>query len=93
MHTENIDNLSQQVDNPAEFWKLASKWPNSTAGFNYPESLGTINTSITKNMQGLISESQAKSYFVREQIIDLLKAYKTSNTSELFYKVFKSLLS
>lgn len=76
MHTENIDNLRQQVDNPAEFWKLASKVARTQPlGFNYPESLGTINTSDhPKIMQGLISESQAKSYFVREQIIDLIKS-------------------
>ncbi len=45
MHTESIDNLRQQVNNPHEFWKLASKMARTQAlGFDYPEKLGAITT-------------------------------------------------
>lgn len=72
---ETITALKGYVDDPAMFWKIATKSARDHMhGFNYPESLGSIKLEDhPKIMQGLISDSKVKRYYVRDDIMDLIK--------------------
>ncbi len=71
-----LSSLKDHVDDePSVFWKIASKlartWP---LGYDYPEGLGLVNREEhPRIMQGLLSDSHAKSYYVREEVLDLMK--------------------
>ena len=65
-YTEIINTLQNHVnDDPSSFWKLAAKsFRKGVLGFKYPEGLGEIEwEDQPRIMQGLLSDSNAKSYF------------------------------
>jgi hypothetical protein len=74
--TEIISTLKDHVDDdPSSFWKLASKpFRKGVLGFKYPEGLGEIERKDhPRIMQGLMSDSNAKSYYSMEELFDLIK--------------------
>jgi len=74
--TEIINMLEDHVnDDPSSFWKIASNlFRKGVLGFKYPEGFGIIDRKDhPRIMQGLISDSTAKNYYVREELFDLIK--------------------
>jgi glycosyltransferase involved in cell wall biosynthesis len=70
-----INTLKAHVDNPPVFWKLTAEAARKhLLGFNYPERLGSINVEDhPRIMQGIVSDLQAKSYYVRDEVLDSIK--------------------
>jgi len=71
-----INVLKSHVDDdPSSFWKLAAEMASKgPLGFKYPEGFGVVNREDhPKIIQGLISNSRVKSYYVREDILDLIR--------------------
>lgn len=62
-------------DEPSSFWKIASELARTgPLGFNYPEGFGVVNKKDhPRLMQDLISDSHVKSYYVREEVLDLIR--------------------
>jgi hypothetical protein len=69
-----IEELQNRVDDP-EFWKIATeKFKEGPLSFKYPEELGQTTTKEhPKIMQNLISNSNSKTYFVREELFNLIR--------------------
>lgn len=67
-----IEELKPLIDNPSEFWKVVSQ--RVGFGLKYPEGCEVINKTMhPKLIQGLISNADLKSYYVKEEVLDLIK--------------------
>lgn len=74
--TQTITELQDHVDDdPSSFWKLAVEFfRKGPLSFKYPEGLGEITLrDHPKIMQALISDTSSKSYYVRDDVLDLVK--------------------
>ena len=73
---ETIKTLRDHLDDdPSAFWKIAVEMARQgPLGYKYPEALGVVKIEDHPMvMQGLISDSDAKSYSVREEILDSIR--------------------
>ena len=71
---EVINALEGYVDDAPKFWRLASEMFKGPLAFNYPEDLRK--TSVGDHpqiMRTLISDSDAKNYYVREELFDIIQ--------------------
>jgi hypothetical protein len=66
--------LKKYLDEPLLFWEKAAEIRRDELGFHYPDALGTVDfEDHPKLMKGLLSDSNMKSYHIREEVLDLIK--------------------
>jgi hypothetical protein len=71
---EDVNALRVHVNEPEVFWTKAAEIRQRELDFHYPEKLARVELKNNpKIMQGLLSDSQAKSYHVREDVLDSIK--------------------
>jgi hypothetical protein len=71
-----IETLRKHVDDdPDSFWKIAVEMARQgPLGYKYPEALGALKIEDhPKIMRELISNEQAKGYYVREEVLDMIR--------------------
>jgi hypothetical protein len=73
---ETISTLRSHVDDdPSSFWRIAAELARKgPLGFKYPKGFRVVNNEDhPRVMLGLISDSHVKSYYVREEVLDLIR--------------------
>ena len=71
-HYRLIEMLKPLVDNPSEFWAAVLHWANF--GINYPVKFAAVDAKVhPKLIQELILNTGVKRYYVREEVLDLIK--------------------
>ena len=73
-HYQIVESLEGYVDDPGVFWKIASEQARKGFGPEYPEEFAVVSKSEhPKLIQDLVSKSDAKGYYVREEVLDSIR--------------------
>ncbi len=71
---KDIEILKKHLDEPLLFWEKAAEMRREELGFHYPDSLGMVNLDDHPQlMKSLLSDSNDKSYHIREEVLDRIK--------------------
>jgi glycosyltransferase involved in cell wall biosynthesis len=71
---KSCDDLTSYVDNSEDFWKLGSKFLEFSKDEHYPEEFGSVEKGKHPAViQEFISNPQAREYYVREGLYELIK--------------------